>query len=98
MSEVGAIGMYRTRPIGVNDQHVMLDQLALIQAARRVGEIEVDALLVSNLLLTAPRILLNVDRRSRSSRIAPCGCPLDDLGLHTTCATCAATRSSRPRA
>jgi hypothetical protein len=84
MSEVGAIGVFCTRPIAVNEQHVMTDQLALVQAPRQVGDVEVDAILVTSLLATAPKVLLNVEtddfgvvERRR------CGCPLDALGLHT---------------
>jgi hypothetical protein len=84
MSEAGAIGVFCTRPVGVNDQHVMTDQLALVQAPRRVGEIEVDALLVTCLLPTAPRVLLNVETDDYGVlEQRHCGCPLDELGLHT---------------
>jgi hypothetical protein len=62
----------------------MTDQLALVQAPRRVGEIEVDALLVTSLLPTAPRVLLNVETDDYGVlEQRRCGCPLDELGLHT---------------
>ena len=83
MSEVGAIGVFCTRPVGVNDQHVMRDQLAVVQAPRRVGDVEVDALLVTSLLPTAPRVLFNVETDDYGVlEERRCGCPLDDLGLH----------------
>ncbi len=84
MTEVGMVGAGCTRPLGVNDQHLMTDHLAVIQAPRQVGGSRVDALLLTTLLTTARRILLNVEIddfgiiEERS-----CGCPLDDLGLHT---------------
>lgn len=84
MSEAGAIGVFCTRPVGVNDQHVMKDQLALVQAPRAVGGVEVDALLVTSLLPTAPRVLLNVETDDYGVlEERRCGCPLDELGLHT---------------
>jgi hypothetical protein len=84
MSEAGAIGVFCTRPVGVNDQHVMIDQLALVQAPRTVFGVEVDALLVTGLLPTAPRVLLNVETDDYGVlEQRRCGCPLDDLGLHT---------------
>jgi len=84
MSEVGAIGVFCTRPVAVNEQHVMTDQLALVQAPRQVGDVEVDALLVTSLLSTAPKVLLNVETDDFGVvEHRRCGCPLDALGLHT---------------
>jgi hypothetical protein len=84
MTEVGAIGVFCTRPVGVNDQHLMTDQLAVVQAPRRVGEVEVDALLVTSLMATSPRVLLNVETDDYGVlETRRCGCPLDDLSLHT---------------
>ncbi|MCM2269675.1 MAG: hypothetical protein NDJ75_06205 [Thermoanaerobaculia bacterium] len=84
MSEVGAIGVFCTQPVAVNEQHVMIDQLALVQAPRQVGDVEVDALLVTSLLPTAPKVLLNVETDDFGVlEQRRCGCPLDALGLHT---------------
>ena len=84
MSEVGLVGAACMRPHGVNDHHLMLDHLGVIQWPRRVGDTEVDPLLLTSLLPTSPRILLNVeidDYGVIEDRL--CACPLDELGLHT---------------
>lgn len=84
MSEIGSIGAFCVRPIADNEQHVMTDRLALIQAPRLVGSIEVDALLVTSLLATARRVLLNAETDDYGVlEQRRCGCPLDELGLHT---------------
>jgi len=62
----------------------MTDHLAVIQAPRRVGGSTVDALLLTTLLPTARRILLNVEVDDFGIvEKRRCGCPLDDLGLST---------------
>lgn len=84
MSEVGRVGAACIRPCSVNDQHLMKDHLGVIQAPRTIGDFQVDAFMVTTLLPSSPRILLNVEiddygiieKRS-------CGCPLEGLGLDT---------------
>ena len=84
MSEAGMIGAACMRPHGPNDQHIMKGELAVIQAPREVGDRVIDALLLSNLLRTSPRILLNVEIDDYGvMEERRCGCPLDELGLHT---------------
>ena len=71
-------------PIDSNDLHVLSDAFAVIQHPRRVPgcELEVEAFNITSLLLTAPKLLLNVEvddygileRRS-------CGCPLEGYGF-----------------
>lgn len=83
MSEVGMIGAACMQPIGINDHHIMKDHLAVIQASRRVGQTQVDALHVTGLLRTSPRVLLNVEIDDYGlMEERRCGCPLDKLGLH----------------
>jgi hypothetical protein len=84
LSEAGAIGLGCARPAGCDDMHVMTDSIAVIQHPLRLPEngVEVQSLLVSTLLPTAPKLMFNVEtddfgvlaRRS-------CGCPLEQLGL-----------------
>ena len=84
MSEVGKIGFSCMRPLGVNDQHLMIDHLGVIQAPRTIGKTEINPLVITTLLPSAPRIFFNVEiddygiLEKRS-----CGCPLETLGLHT---------------
>jgi hypothetical protein len=83
MTEVGRVGAGCLAPIGVNEQHVMTDHLAVIQGRRTVGDREVDALLLTTLLATTPRVLLNVEIDDYGVlEERRCGCPLDALGLH----------------
>jgi len=82
MSGVGGTGAGCLRPIGVNDQHLQTHHLAIIQAARRVADREVEALLFTTLLPTAPRVLLNLETDDYGVlEERSCGCPLDELGL-----------------
>jgi hypothetical protein len=84
MSEVGRVGAGCLAPHGVNDQHLMTDHLAVVQGRRAVGEREVDALLLTTLLASNPRVLLNVEIDDYGVvEERRCGCPLDALGLHT---------------
>ncbi|MDX1382582.1 MAG: hypothetical protein R3190_03005, partial [Thermoanaerobaculia bacterium] len=84
MSECGQVGSACLRPSGVNDQHLRRDHLGVIQWPRQVGDREVQALLLTSLMTTAPRVLLNVEIDDYGIvEERRCGCPLDDLGLHT---------------
>lgn len=84
LAESGRIGMGCGNPIDSNDLHLLSDAFAVIQHPRRVPgwELEVEAFNVTSLLLSAPKLLLNVEvddygileRRS-------CGCPLEGYGF-----------------
>jgi hypothetical protein len=77
------IGAACLRPSGPNDQHVMTPDLALIQGRREVGDREVDALLVTQLMPSSPRVLLNIETDDYGVvEERRCGCPLDEFGLH----------------
>jgi hypothetical protein len=84
LAEAGRIGMGCARPDDCNDLHLLKDAFALIQKPRQVpgSEIVVEAFQVTSLLLTAPKLMLNVEiddygiLESRS-----CGCPLEALGF-----------------
>jgi hypothetical protein len=84
LAEAGRIGMGCARPIDCNDLHLLKDAFAIIQKPRQVAgsEILVEAFNITSLLLTAPKLMLNVEiddygiLESRS-----CGCPLETLGF-----------------
>jgi hypothetical protein len=84
LAEAGRIGMGCARPVDCNDLHLLKDAFAIIQKPRQVpgSEIVVEAFNVTSLLLTAPKLMLNVEiddygiLESRS-----CGCPLEELGF-----------------
>jgi hypothetical protein len=86
LAEAGRIGMGCSRPEDCNDLHLLTDAFAVIQKPRRVpgSEIEVDAFNVTSLLLTTPKLMLNVEiddygiLEQRS-----CGCPLESHGFTT---------------
>jgi hypothetical protein len=84
LAEAGRIGMGCARPEGPNDLHLLKDAFAVIQKPRLVpgSEIEVDAFNVTSLLLTTPKLMLNVeiDDYGVIERRA-CGCPLEGLGF-----------------
>lgn len=83
MKEAGMIGAACLRPSGPNDQHVMTPHVALVQNRREVLGQVVDALLVTQLQSTAPRVLINVETDDFGVlEERRCGCPLDALGLH----------------
>jgi hypothetical protein len=82
--EVGHIGTLCIRPMDPNDIHFFKDTVALIQYPRLVpaSEITVDAFHFTTLLLTSPKLMLNVESddygviENRS-----CGCLLETYGF-----------------
>lgn len=82
--EAGVVGYGCTNPVAVDEVHLTRDTIALIQQPREVPHaiVSVDAFLFTTLMISAPKILLNVEsgdygiveRRS-------CGCKLDELGF-----------------
>jgi hypothetical protein len=81
MSEVGAIGRGCAHADDPNDQHFLADHLALIQWPRDLGSIEIDAFLLTTLLPTAKRILLNVEIDDYGTvERSSCGCALERFG------------------
>ena len=84
MTEIGGVGFGCLAPVGVNDQHLMTDQLGVIQGSRRVGDRNVDALLLTTLLPGATRVLLNAEIDDYGLlETRSCGCPLEQVGLTT---------------
>ncbi len=83
-TEGGYVGFGCLRPAAPDDVHFFKDSLALIQHQRKVShaDVSVDAFLFTSLLLSAPKILLNVESgdygviESRS-----CGCYFEELGF-----------------
>jgi hypothetical protein len=82
MSEIGAIGRGCPVASDPNDQHFLADHLGLIQWPRIVGAFEVEAFLLTTLLPTAKRILLNVEIDDYGT-VEPsgCGCALERAGF-----------------
>jgi hypothetical protein len=85
-TEAGIIGYQCATPQAPDDLHCFTDNFGLVQRRRAVGgeQIMVDALLVTSLLPSAPKILLNVESGDHGILTQkPCGCSLGALGLTT---------------
>jgi hypothetical protein len=85
-TEAGVIGYQCARPEGPDDLHCFTDRYGLIRRRRpAVGDaVPVDALLVTSLAPSAPKVLLNVESGDHGTIAQkPCGCELGAMGLNT---------------
>jgi hypothetical protein len=85
-TEVGPVGFGCTNAVDPNDQHLLLDHLAMIQAPRDVPGfgVTVEPFCFTTLLPTAPKLLLNVEIDDYGVvETRACGCPWHELGLTT---------------
>ncbi len=85
-TEVGTVGLSCTRSTDPNEQHFLMDHLALIQAPREVPgfELSVPSFHFTTLLTSAPKIMLNVESDDFGVvETRNCGCPFGDLGFST---------------
>ena len=83
--DTGPIGLPCVNPIEENDQHLLTDNLAMIQSPREVMDsgIEVDAFYFTSLKPLASKVLLNMESDDYGiAEERSCGCPLDELGYH----------------
>jgi hypothetical protein len=83
-SEVGTVGSSCLNATGPNDQHLMQDHVAMIQATRNVPgfNIDVPAFCFTSLLPTAAKMLLNVESDDYGAvDTRPCGCTWEKLGF-----------------
>jgi hypothetical protein len=84
-TEAGLIGWGCFHPSAPDDVHFFKDSLALIQYEREVAYAEavVDAFLFTSLLLSAPKILLNVELGDYGVvERRGCGCYWEELGFN----------------
>ncbi len=84
LAESGRMAMGCCNPTDCNDLHLLKDAFAVIQKPRQVpgSEIEVAAFNVTSLLLTTPKLMLNVEIDDYGIiEQRACGCPLEELGL-----------------
>jgi hypothetical protein len=86
LSEVGAAGFACANPLTIDDMHVAVDKVAVIQRNKVVsasGE-SVSALVFSTLLATSPTVMLNTESGDYGELAdRECGCPLGSLGFKT---------------
>jgi hypothetical protein len=86
LTEVGPLGFGCPNATDPNDQHLLLDHLALLPWQREVPgfNIAVNAFNYTTLLPTAPKLLLNVETDDYGEvETRSCGCPLESFGLKT---------------
>ncbi len=85
-AEIGPIGFGCPNSPYPNEQHLLLDHLAMITGRRELADfgLSVDAFYFTTLLPSAPKILLNVETDDYGVvETRSCGCPLEELGFTT---------------
>jgi hypothetical protein len=86
MQEIGALGFCCANSTDENDQHLMLDHVALITHPKSVPgfDVSVDAFHVTTLLTSARKVMLNVELDDYGVvETRDCGCPWQQLGMNT---------------
>ncbi|MGH7500392.1 MAG: hypothetical protein ACREL7_01415 [Longimicrobiales bacterium] len=86
LMEAGPIGFGCTQSNDPNDQHLLLDHLAMIPGPRHVPAfgVTVDAFYYTTLLPTAPKLMLNVETDDYGTvESRTCGCPFEEFGWTT---------------
>lgn len=85
-NEAGTVGFGCKEPRASDDVHLFHNAYGLIQQRRRFGDsgLAVDAFLVTSLLASGPKVLLNVESGDYGVvEKRSCGCLLGELGLDT---------------
>jgi hypothetical protein len=85
-TEAGPVGMGCTASSDPNDQHLLMDHLAMIQGKRNVPgfDVAIEPFCYTTLLATAPKLLLNVEIDDYGTvATRACGCPFEALGFTT---------------
>lgn len=85
MTELGTVGCACARPAALDDVHFMADSFGLVCDRRALPDGEaVDALYMTTLLPSSPKILINVETDDFAHVThRDCGCPWQELGLTT---------------
>lgn len=81
--DTGPMGMPCAHPLEENDQHLLEDNVALIQSPREVlgSGTKVDAFYFTSLRPTASKVLLNMESDDYGIvETRSCGCPYEELG------------------
>ncbi len=82
--EVPTIALSCTDRTGADDLHLLAERYAMVQRARTVGGMPVQAMLFTALSEAAPKILLNAETGDHARvETRACGCRLGALGLDT---------------
>jgi hypothetical protein len=84
LAEIGNIGMACGNPAALDDVHLLVDKLVVIQRKKQVpgSTLKVDALLYTTLLPSCPKLMLNVesDDYGRVTK-RKCGCLFGEMGF-----------------
>ena len=86
MQEVGAVGYGCGNPVDENDQHLLLDHVAMVTHPRTVPgfDVSVDSFHLTTLLPTARKVMLNVELDDYGLvEERSCGCPWEEFGFTT---------------
>jgi hypothetical protein len=82
-AEVGLAGALCLNPSGIDDIHLFNDYMVLISYKKEFQGLELDALLATSILPSAPKIMLNVESGDHAVlKRRSCGCPYDAFGYH----------------
>lgn len=82
MTEIGRVGTACASPLALDDLHLTIDQLGVIQRERVLDGTSVAALVFTSLLPSAPKLMLNVESDDYGTlETRACGCLLGQLGL-----------------
>ncbi len=84
VGEAGHLGVACATPHALDDLHVFTDKLAVIERERKIGTdgATVDALLLSTLLPSCPKLMLNVESGDYGTLARrTCGCLLGEIGF-----------------
>lgn len=88
-TEAGSVAEACMRPTGEDDAHFLADSFGLVCDRRTLPDGRaVDALVLTTLLPSSPKVLLNVESDDFADvTVRRCGCPWDELGMHTHLST-----------
>jgi hypothetical protein len=82
MTEVGAIGAACAAAEHPDDLHLLTNKVGVIQRPARIGDSEVGALILTTLLPSSPKLMINVDSGDYGELSErSCGCAFGDTGL-----------------
>jgi hypothetical protein len=85
MAEIGRMAVACGRPATHDDVHVASDKVAFLQREIAVGGARVPGLLMSSLLWSVPKVMLNVELGDYAVRgTSACGCVWETLGFTDT--------------
>jgi hypothetical protein len=82
MTEIGRVGNACGTPAALDDLHLLIDHLGVIQGQRNLDGKSIGVLIFTSLLPSAPKLMLNVESDDYGTLATrSCGCLLGELGL-----------------